>query len=155
MERCDRPDKPKSAPEKVMLEAFLDFHRATLLCKLDGLGDEALRRPGTPSGVTLLGIVKHLTYVERDWIRARFPGEELPPDQIRPADDAEWRIEPDEATAAILAGYRDEHERCRVVVAGAEPDDIARRPGLPGARILAALDPAPPDRGDSPSQRPR
>ena len=46
----------------------------------------------------------------------------------RPADDAEWRIDPDETTEAILTSYRAEHERCRTVIHGAEPDDIARRP---------------------------
>ncbi|MDP9359146.1 MAG: DinB family protein, partial [Chloroflexota bacterium] len=41
-----------------MLEAFLDWQRATLLCKIAGLSDQDLRRRHVPSGLTLLGIVK-------------------------------------------------------------------------------------------------
>jgi hypothetical protein len=60
-----RPDPPMAAPPVEMLSAFLDFHRATLLWKIEGLTDEELRRPMVPSGTCLLGIVKHSAYVER------------------------------------------------------------------------------------------
>jgi uncharacterized damage-inducible protein DinB len=51
-----------------MLEHFLDFHRATLLWKCDGLTDEQLRhRACPPSALSLLGLVRHLTEVENGW----------------------------------------------------------------------------------------
>ncbi len=77
MDRCVREDPPVAASEKPMLAAFLDWQRATLLCKLDGLGDEDLRRPHVPSGLTLLGIAKHRADVERSWFREVFVGEDL------------------------------------------------------------------------------
>jgi Protein of unknown function (DUF664) len=46
--------------EKESLQASLDRHREAILWKLQGLDDEALRRPMMPSGTSLLGTVKHL-----------------------------------------------------------------------------------------------
>lgn len=123
-----RPDPPFSAPEREMLAAFLDYHRATLLWKVDGLDDAQLRRPMTPSGLTLLGMVKHLAHVERWWFRAVFAGEgvEVPWSEADP--DADWRVEPGESTAAILELYRAETERSRAIAAAADLDAIARHP---------------------------
>ena len=43
-----------------MLQAFLDWHRATLLYKCAGLtGEELARQPMSPSGLSLLGLVRH------------------------------------------------------------------------------------------------
>ncbi|MGH2779606.1 MAG: DUF664 domain-containing protein, partial [Actinomycetota bacterium] len=64
-QKDDRVDPPANGPEKEMLEAFLDYHRETLLMKCEGLSDEELRRPMVVSGTNLLGVVKHLGYVER------------------------------------------------------------------------------------------
>lgn len=125
MENCSRQLPPLAAPEKVALDAFLDYHRATLLCKVDGLSDEDLRKPGTPSGVTLLGMVKHLAYAERWWFGAVFRGETLEFPWSEKDPDADWRVEPGETTDEILALYRRETQRSRDLVQDAEPDDVA------------------------------
>ncbi len=116
-----------AASEKEMLEAFLDYARATLLCKADGVSDEDLRRPGTPSGVTLLGLVKHLAYVERWWFGMVLAGQDLPEVSTQDDPDADWRIEPDETTDEILALYRAEVDRARRIIRDAAPDDVARQ----------------------------
>jgi len=52
------------------LRAFLDYHRATLAMKCEGLSDEQLRqRSSPPSTLTLLGLVRHMAEVERTWFR--------------------------------------------------------------------------------------
>ena len=63
-----------------MLQAWLDFHRQTLLTKCAGLTAEQLRPAAVPpSGLTLLGLVRHMTEVERCWFRAgRGRGHRLP-----------------------------------------------------------------------------
>lgn len=127
MENCNRQDPPVAAAEKEMLEAFLDYHRATLLCKTDGVSDETLRLPGTPSGVTLLGMVKHLAYTERWWFRQVFAGEDLPGIRTTIDWDATWRIESDETPEQIFGFYRDETEHCRRAIRGVALDDVARR----------------------------
>ncbi len=53
--------------ERAMLEAFLDDHRAGLRACLDGLTEEQARRRLVPSATTLLGLVKHATFVEVVW----------------------------------------------------------------------------------------
>jgi hypothetical protein len=45
MDRCERRAPPVGGPEKAMVGGFLDWQRATLLCKVAGLADEEL--PGT------------------------------------------------------------------------------------------------------------
>jgi hypothetical protein len=52
---------------KVQFETFLDEHRAALRACLDGLTEEQARRSLVASRTTLLGLVKHVTYVERVW----------------------------------------------------------------------------------------
>ena len=54
-------------PARAQLEAFLDEHRAALTGCLDGLSEEQARRSLVPSRTTLLGLVKHATFVEKVW----------------------------------------------------------------------------------------
>ena len=96
---------PFTADEKASLQVALDRHRDAIRWKVEGLTDEQLRRPMTPSGTTLLGLVKHLAAVEYGWVCDTFSydHEPLPFDDDDP--DADLRIEPHETTADILAFY--------------------------------------------------
>ena len=70
---------------------------------MSGLDDEQLRRPMTPSGTSMLGLVKHLGAVEYGWFCDTFgrETEPLPFDDDDP--EADMRIEPGESTADVLA----------------------------------------------------
>ncbi|QHC22514.1 DinB family protein [Streptomyces sp. GS7] len=75
----ERIDPPRLAGERETLRAYLDFHRATLAMKTDGLTDEQLRsRSMPPSTLTLLGLVRHMAEVERAWFRRVINGEDIP-----------------------------------------------------------------------------
>src|ERR687892_1123510 len=75
-----RPRVPRVANERAMLDAWLDYHRATLLMKCAGLSDDQLRlRSAEPSTLSLLGLVRHLADVERGWFRRGVAGEDAPP----------------------------------------------------------------------------
>ncbi len=51
-----------------MLAAWLDLQRATLAMKCEGLTDTQLRdRAVPPSKLSLLGLVRHMAEVERNW----------------------------------------------------------------------------------------
>jgi uncharacterized damage-inducible protein DinB len=106
-----------------MLQAFLDWHRATLLYKCAGLtGEELARQPISPSGLSLLGLVRHLTKVERVWFRQRFAGEpvDLP---FADGPEAEFgRTEPARA-AADYARLTEEFKLADAAVANASLDD--------------------------------
>ena len=74
-----RPGGSLTAPESQMLRGMLDFHRATLLYKCAGLTGEQLARASVAgSNLSLLGLVRHLSKVERIWFRRRFSGEAAP-----------------------------------------------------------------------------
>jgi uncharacterized damage-inducible protein DinB len=73
-----RQSTPYVAGERQMLEDWLDFQRQTLLSKCSGLTAEQLRqRAASPSTLSLLGLVRHMTDVERAWFRRRIAGEDV------------------------------------------------------------------------------
>lgn len=75
----ERIGPPLQAGERETLRAFLDFHRATLAMKCEGLSDEDLkRRSMPPSTLTLLSLVRHMAEVERTWFRKVINGEDIP-----------------------------------------------------------------------------
>jgi uncharacterized damage-inducible protein DinB len=125
MTEDNRPEPPHVGSEAETLRGFLDFHRATLLWKLEGLDDEQLRRAMVPSGTSLLGLVKHLAYVERSWFQRVWAGQEVSFPWTQDDPDADWRIEPDETTEDIVALYNGECDRSRQIVAAASALDEA------------------------------
>jgi uncharacterized damage-inducible protein DinB len=96
---------PFTGEEKESLHASLNRHRDVVLWKVDGLDDEQLRRPMTPSGTNLLGMVKHLASVEYGWFCETFGRETEPLPFDENDEDADLRVDPDETTADILAFY--------------------------------------------------
>jgi len=123
-----RTDPPESGPEADQLSAFLDFHRATLLLKCEGLTAEQLGRAAVPSSeLTLGGLLNHLALVEDSWFRVRFAGEE----EASPWNGVDWDADPDWEfhTAGsvdpdeLRERYRAACERSRAVVRGARDLD--------------------------------
>jgi uncharacterized damage-inducible protein DinB len=75
----NRIGPPNSGSERETLRAFLEYQRATLARKCEGLSDEELRRPSMPpSTLSLLGLVRHLAEVERAWFRRVFEDHDAP-----------------------------------------------------------------------------
>ncbi|WP_441379721.1 DinB family protein [Arthrobacter rhombi] len=71
----ERTDPPFDDNERRALEAWLEFHRATLLTKCVGLSAEQLgQRAVPPSTLSLRGLLRHLTEVERYWFADVFAG---------------------------------------------------------------------------------
>ncbi|MGW7195362.1 DinB family protein [Streptomyces chryseus] len=74
-----RTGPPRLGDEREMLRAFLDYHRATLAMKCEGLTDEELRQQSMPpSTLSLLGLVRHMAEVERAWFRRVFEDNDAP-----------------------------------------------------------------------------
>jgi hypothetical protein len=121
----DRTDPPQVAGERQSLEAWVDYHRATLLTKCAGLdADQLAARSCPPSTLSLLGLVRHLTEVEA-WFHD-FDGQEAgqwyssdeDPDACFNATDAS-RADLD------LAAYEASVARARAAVAGRSLDEIS------------------------------
>jgi len=91
MDSQSRTDPPTVADERTLLTGFLDFQRDTLAWKCSGLTDEQLKlRSVEPSSLSLLGLLRHLTEVERGWFVRTIAGEEVSPTYYtdeKPDDD--------------------------------------------------------------------
>lgn len=115
----ERVDPPHVAGEQAMYEAWLDYHRATLLMKCDGLADEQLReRSVSPSSLSLLGLVRHMTDVERAWFRRVLLDEDAKP-LYWTADYYDYDFD-DVDTADVaeaLQRFHDEVATCRRITA--------------------------------------
>jgi len=119
----ERREPPRDADERTSLEVWLEFHRATLAMKCRGLTpEEFARRAVPPSGLSLLGLVRHLAELERAYFRRTFAGEEVAWLYGDPADPHSWRdfagADPADA-AADLEVWRSESARSRAVAAAA------------------------------------
>jgi uncharacterized damage-inducible protein DinB len=138
MERYARPQPPIAGNETDVLLGFLDFLRETIAIKSMDLPDDDCREPHVPSGMSLLGITKHLTYVERSWFRGNFLGEDLEA-LYGPRDrTAEWIVLETEAGDAIRAAYREEWNRSNEIVRANSLDDVIRshtRPEREGMQL--------------------
>ncbi|MER6310934.1 DinB family protein [Streptomyces sp. NPDC001657] len=130
-----RRDFPTAAGEREMLQGWLDFHRDTLLTKCTGLtGEQLAEAAGPPSTLTLLGLVRHLTDVERSWFRQRFLGEQIPDVHITEENpDADFDDADPAAAQADLAAFRAETEACDKAVADRGLDETFTSPR--GARL--------------------
>jgi uncharacterized damage-inducible protein DinB len=61
---------PNASDERTLLEAWLVYQRETLARKCEGLDDQRLREASAPpSPMTLLGLVRHMAEVERNWFQ--------------------------------------------------------------------------------------
>jgi hypothetical protein len=76
MTTVERIDPPYEGDERMLLLAWLEFHRATLAIKCEGLTHDQLRlRSVPPSQLSLLGLVRHMAEVENNWFRFWLDGE--------------------------------------------------------------------------------
>jgi uncharacterized damage-inducible protein DinB len=94
--------------EKEHLAEVLNTYRNIAVWKLEGLSLDDATRAGVPSGTSLLGIVKHLAYVERWWFQAVLGRRDVEFPWTDDDPDADWRIEDDDTIASVVALYRAE-----------------------------------------------
>ncbi|ABP53763.1 DinB family protein [Salinispora tropica] len=129
----DRRHEPHLGAERALLTDWLNYHRDTLLHKCAGLTADQLRTASVaPSPLSLLGLIRHLTYVERAWFRQRFAGQDVPDLYDFAADpDAEFRVETADPEADFAA-FRAEIEAADDAAAGRDLDEeftLRRRDG--------------------------
>jgi uncharacterized damage-inducible protein DinB len=126
------PIEPPPLPEDVAepeleretLQGFLDYYRAVIVRKVAGLPLEQAARPLVPSGTSLLGVVKHAGYVERNWFQSGMEGRTFEVPWTDEDPDADFRIEPGETIESVVAWYQDQCSRSREVVAAAGDLDV-------------------------------
>jgi hypothetical protein len=109
--------------EITALHECLDAQRRHVRGILDGLDEEALRRPVLPSGWSCLGLVRHLALdVERFWFRGVVAGERAVIDWLAVAPDDAWLVGPEIPVDAVLDLYRQETDLADAVILARTPD---------------------------------
>ena len=119
---------PVGGTEKEAIGGFLDHYRGLVIALCQELPKTELTRSIVPSGTNLLGLVKHLTLVEKTWFTHRFKNEPLGW-EFDPADpERDLRITEEEAPDEIIRLYEEECDRSRQVLQEASLDDLAAHP---------------------------
>jgi len=119
-----RPEPPFAGDETATLLGFLDYQRATLAWKCEGLDAAGLDTRVAASTITLGGLLKHLAYVEVYWFSVRLHGHDRQPpwddrDAWEADPDWEWHSAADDTPAELFALWRDAVSRSRALVAEA------------------------------------
>ena len=124
-----RAEPGLQAGERAMLTGWLDYHRATLAWKCEGLTDDQLReRSVPPSGLSLLGLVRHLAECERSWFRNVLLGADLPYLYSTPDDmDADFNDTGSADGATVLRTWEQECAAARDAVAGVDLDTLSKK----------------------------
>ncbi|PYI66427.1 hypothetical protein CVV68_14120 [Arthrobacter livingstonensis] len=115
---------------KAVLHRYLDTAREAMLWKLDGLSDYNIRRPLTPTGTNLLGLVKHLAGCELDYFGDVFG---RTPDIVRPwseddGDNVDMWAAPGETREFITGLYRRARDHADATIAALPLDAPGRVP---------------------------
>lgn len=118
--------------EKDLLRASLQEVRDAMVWKLDGLSDTEMRRPMTPTGTNLLGLVKHLAGLEYGYLGETF-GRPAPERMSWIDDDSIWEgadmwVAPGESTEYIVGLYRRACAHADATIAAVGLDEVGKVP---------------------------
>ena len=138
MANPDAPDVYDASFEQ-QIGVFIDQHRAMIAASLDGLSEAEARRRLVPSTTTLLGLVKHATFVERVWFDEGVRGRSRAEIGIPATPDESFELSPHDTIASVRAAHRRACEDSRAAIAGLDLDDVVtgnRRGPLPLRWVL-------------------
>jgi len=114
---------PLDAPLREQLEWFVDQHRHGLRDSLDGLTEVEVRRRLVPSATTLLGLVKHATFVEQVWFDEAISGLSRAEIGIPQTADESFVLEPDDTIDSVVSRYDEVCTASRLAAAPLGVDD--------------------------------
>ncbi|MED7947484.1 DinB family protein [Streptomyces sp. BE303] len=108
---------------------FLSFLRTTVVNKVAGLDATLAAATPLPTSpfMSLGGIVRHLTAVERFWLSIVGGGSDLPSLWVKEDVHAEWRLDGRGTPSGLVAAYREEWLRSERALAHRTADDRAAR----------------------------
>ena len=127
------PEDPPVADERATLIGFVDYFRTVLIRKAEGLTDEQARLTACPpSDMTILGLVRHMAEVERNWFQQSLPGGDVGPLYYGPAhpdgdEDGDFHPPPGATLADALDTFRAEVEAADRTIAETALEDMERR----------------------------
>jgi len=110
-------------PARGQFEAFLDEHRGELNRCLEGLTEEQARRSLVPSQTTLLGLVKHATFLEKVWFDEAVTGRSRAEIGIPAASGESFVLHDDDTIASVRQAHREACESSRRATSSLGLDD--------------------------------
>jgi Protein of unknown function (DUF664) len=113
-------------PAHAQFEAFLDEHRRDLNGCLDGLTEDQARRSLVPSATTLLGLVKHATFVEKVWFDEAVTCRSRAKIGIPATPHESFILQDSDTIATVQQAHREACESSRRATASLGVDDIVR-----------------------------
>ncbi|AFU02813.1 DinB family protein [Nocardia vulneris] len=130
-------DTPTAWDERTQLTTFLDYARHTALAKCEGVSAENACKAVLPSSplMTINGLISHLRWVENQWFRVVFLGEEDHAPWTDEDPDREMRIAVDIPLPRLLDEYAENSAHYRTLVAAHSLDTLARRTIRDGVRV--------------------
>jgi hypothetical protein len=121
-------------PAQAQFEVFIDEHRSELNGCLDGLSEEQARRSLVPSRTTLLGLVKHATFVEKVWFDEAVTCRSRAEIGIPATPDESFILEDNDTIATVRQAHREACASSRRATSALGLDDMVygnRRGPLP------------------------
>lgn len=111
--------------ERTQLDAFVEEYRSAIEATLDGLTEEQARRRLVPSATTLLGLLKHVTWMQRVWFEECVGGTPRQELGLVRGPDESFRLADGDTIASVKAAHREAHATARAVVANLPLDAVA------------------------------
>jgi hypothetical protein len=111
--------------ERAQLLAFVHDNRAEVSALLDGLTEEQARARLVPSATTLLGIVKHCTFVEKVWFHVSLAGRSRADVGIPEAAEDSWLLQDGDTVESVRAAYLAACAEADAIAAPHDLDDLA------------------------------
>ncbi len=127
-------DQNGGMTEKEILQRYLRVQRDALAAKLDGVSEYDARRPLVPTGTNLLGIVKHVAYVQLGYLGDCFgrpSGIPTPWDDGEDDPDADLWVPADESRDEIMDLFQRSAEHADATFAALELDAVGEVPWWP------------------------
>ena len=114
---------------RLRLDELLDEYRAALLRSLDDLSEEEARRRLVPSKTTLLGLVKHVTYVEGVWFDQAVTGHTPTEIGIASSPDRSFTLTRSDTVESVRDAHRQRCEESRRMLSDLTPDAVVEGRG--------------------------
>jgi hypothetical protein len=110
--------------ERTQLEAFVEEYRRAIEATVDGLNEEQAARHLVSSSTTLLGLLKHVTWMQRVWFEECVGGTSRRQLGLVGNPEASFRLTDDDTVASVRAAYRTACATARAAVAGLPLDAV-------------------------------
>jgi hypothetical protein len=110
--------------ERAQLDAFVEEYRSAVELTLDGLTEEQARRRLVPSATTLLGLLKHVTWMQRVWFEECVGGASRRELGLVQSVEESFRLGDDDTVASVIAAHRDACATARAAVVDISLNDV-------------------------------